>query len=148
MNPLLIYSHSYSSSQCFLQSAALPEGPQPHVVTQSIKRRGLSIVSLPPPVPASHQRQPLRRHTTYPYHTSSHTHPPLNFCFLPYSILSPPSPHTYPLTLNFAVKSLRATRAQRQMFPVEMRIDFPSGLRNQRFVHFHFDKKWRGASLR
>lgn len=68
-------------------------------------------------------------------------HPSFTVCLFHIPPALTPCSHTYPLTLNFAVKPLRTARAQRQMFPIEMRIDFPNGLCNQQFVHFHFDKK-------
>lgn len=143
MNPPLIYSHGYSASECFLQCTALPEGPHPLVVlARSIKRGGLSIVSSPLSLHRSCFTSKTTVMQTIPTY-STVCPPPLSQCLS----ASPPCSHTYPLTLNFAVKSPRAARAQRQMFPVEMRIDFSNGLCNQQFVHFHFDKKWRGASL-
>lgn len=146
VNPLLIYSHSNSVSECSVQSTALPGGLQPlAVLMRSINRGGLSIVSSPPTMLASHHRQPRSNIPTY---STSFALPPVfrsvSLCLAPSTL--PPCSHTYPLTLNFAVKSPRAARAQRQMFPVEMRIDFSNGLCNQRFVHFHSDNKWQGAS--
>lgn len=141
-----VYSHSHS--QRMLQFTALPEGPQSLVVfTQSIKNLNRPITLLHYCFTSKTSIAQIHPHIVQHLVFFSHTTPSFRCASLPHSIPSPLCSHSYPLMLNFAVKSLQTARAQRQMFPIEMRIDFPNGPRDQRFVLFHFNKTWWGASL-
>lgn len=147
VNLLLIHSPSTFPLDVFYTPLLRSRGPlSPVPLGQSIKSEDSDCTSTIPHTCITSKSTSQRTLLTCNSHRSTGVSLTLNFSRLPpSSSLVHTHTHTYPFMLNFAVKSSWFARAKRQMFPIEMRIDFPSGLRNQRFVHFHLDKKWRGA---
>lgn len=124
MNPLLIYSHSYSSLNV---SFSRPWGSWTpcglHTINRKKEMFGRPFTSPCAGFTSEMTVEHIESHKLYCPLSCL----PLSFTWflsghITYTI--PPCSLTYPLIFNFTVKSLRAAWAWRQMLPVEMRIFF------------------------
>lgn len=137
LNCMPLWWPSYKAIMSQETSLPVSTHTHTHLDTVSLKFPTAHCLAWGPPAPCglyaiNKREETFDRSLTFPFlfhikHTVQQINPhtvcrPSRFPSV--SLHLPPTLTLYPLTLNLPVKPPRADGAQRQMFPVEMRIDF------------------------